>query len=286
MRQSQLAKMIYLIRRRDGVSRDELVMHWFKNHMPAVINSNLSATRAGRGGAARYIAQLFASQGSDRPVWDGMAQLWFAEPHPPMKAPAGDPPTDTFQEKCEPYRNWALKEFVVRGGEERLSTDPLTLNDPYPATRSGFFRLNYLVAVKPDTDLDEFYSHWLNVHIPNVDSHLDRAGGFRYIVNHSYFQTRHHTVEWRNCILKTKRAHATFKPVSNRMEWRDGLMVQRCMSCMATRKWWEFLDIDSWPRGRFVHQGMSTQRIRVTQDSSLNDPKLLLESPTSTFERS
>ena len=187
MRQSQLAKMIYLIRRRDGVSRDELVMHWFKNHMPAVINSNLSATRTGRGGAARYIAQLFASQGSDRPVWDGMAQLWFAEPHPPMKAPAGDPPTDTFQEKCEPYRNWALKEFVVRGGEERLSTDPLTLNDPYPATRSEFFRLNYLVSVKPDTDLDEFYSHWLNVHIPNVDSHLDRAGGFRYIVNHSYF---------------------------------------------------------------------------------------------------
>lgn len=72
-------------------------------------------------------------------------------------------------------------------GQDKLSTDPLTLNEPYPATRSGFFRLNYLVAAKPGTDFDEFYSHWLNVHVPNVDSHLDRTGGFRYVVNHSFY---------------------------------------------------------------------------------------------------
>ncbi len=189
MQESKFAKMIYLIRRRANVSRDELIMHWFKNHMPAVIESNTKAPREGRTGANRYIAQLFASKPTERPVWDGLAQLWFSDPHPPMKHPAGDPPSDTFQEKAEPYRNWALKEYIVREGKDNLSVDPLTLNEPFPTTRSGFFRLNYLVAAKPGTDFDEFFAHWLNVHVPNVDSHLVRAGGFRYIVNHSFYPT-------------------------------------------------------------------------------------------------
>ena len=33
------AKMMYLIKRRPTVSREELVVHWFANHMPLVIQS-------------------------------------------------------------------------------------------------------------------------------------------------------------------------------------------------------------------------------------------------------
>lgn len=91
--------MVYLIRRRKNVSRDELVMHWFKNHMPAVIESNMRASGKNRAGANRYIAQLFSSKPTERPVWDGLAQLWFHEPHPPMKHPAGVPQPIPFKKK-------------------------------------------------------------------------------------------------------------------------------------------------------------------------------------------
>lgn len=33
------AKMLYLIKRRASTSREELVAHWFANHMPAVIQA-------------------------------------------------------------------------------------------------------------------------------------------------------------------------------------------------------------------------------------------------------
>ncbi|GIT39533.1 MAG: hypothetical protein Ct9H300mP8_07290 [Gammaproteobacteria bacterium] len=41
------AKMIYLIRRKPDTSREELVMHWFANHMPLVIGSQKEAARPG-----------------------------------------------------------------------------------------------------------------------------------------------------------------------------------------------------------------------------------------------
>ena len=58
---NERAKMIFLIKRREGSSRDELIMQWYKNHMPAVIAAQDRATAQGRDGASRYIAQLFSS---------------------------------------------------------------------------------------------------------------------------------------------------------------------------------------------------------------------------------
>ena len=37
------AQMIYLIRRRSGVTREALVAHWFANHMPDVIAAQQAA---------------------------------------------------------------------------------------------------------------------------------------------------------------------------------------------------------------------------------------------------
>lgn len=188
------AKMMFLIRRRPSVSREELIAHWFANHMPGVISAQTQAARDGHPHAWRYLATLFdplASTAASAPAdpaaaaWDGVAQLWFDQPLPRPRQPFGDPPRDSFQQKAEPYRPWATVEYVVVDGSEHLSTEPLTLNAPYPTTRSGFVKAVYLVVVKPDTDYVAFARHWLTVHAPNVRKTLLAAGGFRYVISMS-----------------------------------------------------------------------------------------------------
>lgn len=184
---NERAKMIFLIKRREGSSRDELIMQWYKNHMPAVIAAQDRAIERGGDGASRYIAQLFNTSNRSDMSWDGMAQLWFAEPQRPTTNDHGREPTDTFQQKAEPYFSWATREYVVIDGSENLSVEPLTLNDPFPSTRSGFFRVNYLVPAQEGTDFDAFYKHWLDIHVPNIRSWMNEAGGFRYVVSHSIY---------------------------------------------------------------------------------------------------
>lgn len=207
---NERVKMIFLIKRREGSSRDELIMQWYKNHMPAVIASQDRAIEQGRDGASRYIAQLFQSSNKSEMSWDGMAQLWFAEAQTPARTDQNREPSDTFQQKAEPYFSWATREYVVMDGSEHLSTAPLTLNDPYPSTRSGFFRANYLVPAQDGTDYDTFFRHWLEVHVPNIRDWMNQAGGFRYVVSHSIYPELapyagmaelyfHSEDDWRKC---------------------------------------------------------------------------------------
>lgn len=177
------AKMMFLIRRREHASRDELVAHWFANHMPGVIQAQSQAAAAGRPHAWRYIATLFDAPGDAPPPWDGVAQLWFDEPLPRPAAPFGEPPRDSFQQVAEPYVPWATVEYVIIDGAEHLPVTPLTLNDPFPTTRSGFFKAVFLVAVQPETDYLELARHWLTVHTVNVREVLAEVGGFRYVVS-------------------------------------------------------------------------------------------------------
>ena len=177
------AKMMYLIRRRETTSRDELVAHWYGNHMSDVVQSQHERAAAGKSHASRYLVTLFGAKAERS--WDGMAQLWFPRALPRPAEPLGAHPTDTFQEKVEPHVPWPTTEYVVIDDAGRLPTDPLTLNDPYPSTRSGFFKLSFLVAAKPDTDYGEFFEHWLGVHAPNVHGTMHEVGGFRYVISHS-----------------------------------------------------------------------------------------------------
>lgn len=177
------AKMMFLIRRREGVSREELVAHWFANHMPAVISSQHAAREAGSFHAWRYLATLYDADASGRHVWDGVAQLWWDKPLPRPDKPFGDPPVDSFQQKAEPYVPWGTTEYVLMDGSERLPVEPLTLNDPFPTTRSGFYKVTFLVAVKAGSDVAAFHDHWLTVHAANVCKVLEDVGGFRYVVS-------------------------------------------------------------------------------------------------------
>ena len=178
-------KMMYLIRRRPTTSREELVAHWFANHMPSVIKGQKDQEAAGRPHARRYIATLFDADAQGEHPWDGVAQLWWDEALRRPRVPHGTAPRDTFQQKAEPYVPWASTEYVVIDGSEHLAVEPLTLNAPYPCTRSGFFKLTFLVKAKDSAELGPFLEHWLTVHVPNVRSTMGQVEGFRYVVSHS-----------------------------------------------------------------------------------------------------
>jgi hypothetical protein len=177
------AKMMYLIRRRASVTREELIVHWFANHMPGVIKGQHDAADAGRPHARRYIATLFDPDGNGASLWDGVAQLWWDAPLPRAKTPHGTTPRDTFQQKAQPYVGWATTEYVVLDGADRLPVQPLTLNAPFPCTRSGFFKVTSLVRAKPAARYAELFEHWLGVHAANALAVMREVGGFRYVVS-------------------------------------------------------------------------------------------------------
>lgn len=176
-------KMMYLIKRRAATSREELVAHWFANHMPGVIKRQQQG--GGRRSAHRYIATLFDADAQGEYPWDGVAQLWFDAALPRPKVPHGTKPSDSFQQKAEPYVPWPTIEYVVIDGAGQLPVEPLTLNDPFPCTRSGFFKLTFLVKAMEGVDYGRFFEHWLTVHAPNVEATMERVDGFRYVVSHS-----------------------------------------------------------------------------------------------------
>ena len=179
------AKMMYLIKRKPTTSREEFVAHWFANHMPAMIQMQHDQAAQGKPYARRYIVTLYDANEKNEHPWDGMAQVGLDRPLPMPEVPHATTPTDTFQQKVEPYAPWASTEYVVMEGSENLKVEPLTLNAPFPCTRSGFYKVNFLVKAKEGADFDKFYSHWLNTHIPNVRSTMDKVEGFRYVVSHS-----------------------------------------------------------------------------------------------------
>lgn len=187
VQKNPLSKMMYLIRRREAVSREELIANWFANHMPDVIAAQHAQAEKGRPHAHRYIATLFdppwqqKPEQAEMPTWDGVAQLWWDEPVPPSDQPHGTEPRDTFQQKAEPYLPWATTEYVVLDGS--LPAEPNTLNEPYPFTRSRFVKVTALIVAKADVDFDEFHQHWLGLHASNVAGVMKQTGGYRYVIS-------------------------------------------------------------------------------------------------------
>ena len=174
------AKMQYLIKRHPSTSREELIAHWYANHMPGVIARNESYADESKR-ATRYVASLFDQEDAAAHGWDGVAQLWYNAPLPHPKQASGVEPYDTFQQRVEPYWPWATREWVFVDGA--LPLDPLTLNAPFPCTRSGFLKQVSLVAARPGVDVQHMFDHWLNAHGPNVQETMTKVGGFRYAVS-------------------------------------------------------------------------------------------------------
>ena len=175
--------MLYLIKRQATTSREELVAHWFANHMPAVIQGQKDQAARGRLHARRYIATLYDANKRGEHPWDGMAQLWWDRVLPKPDIAYGTTPSDTFQQKVEPYMPWATTEYVVIDASSHLEVAPLTLNAPFPTTRSGFYKVSFLVEARAGSDFAAFFDHWLKTHVPNVRSTMNEVGGFGYVVS-------------------------------------------------------------------------------------------------------
>lgn len=207
-------RMNVLIRRRPGVTRDELVANWFANHMLAVVKSMAGAALAGQPHAHRYIATLFDAPAQAAPAWDGIAQLWWKINLPKPKEPHGTKPADTFQQKAMPYMPWMVREHVVIDGA--LAVTPNTLNEPFPFTRSGFHKLTYLLKTKPGADRDAFVRHYLEVHAPGSVGALTRAGCARYVVAFSVDPVNEefgaHTELWMPSAEAVAKAQSEMKP--------------------------------------------------------------------------
>ena len=174
-------KMQFLISRRPGVTRDELVVNWFANHMPDVIARQTEMAAQANAAVPRYVATLYDPVPSGEQVWDGVAQIWADAPFPREKVAHGTTPRDTFQQKAEPYVGWPTIEYVIVDGD--LPLTPNDLNEPYPCTRSGFLKVTTLLKARAGVDHAALTDHWLNVHAPNVSGVLARVGAFRYVVS-------------------------------------------------------------------------------------------------------
>ena len=177
------AKMQFLIGRRPGVTREDLIVNWFANHMPDVIAGQHASAAKGKPHATRYIATVFDAVPAGEQVWDGVAQTWWEAPLPRAAEAHGTTPRDTFQQKAAPYRGWPTTEYVVLDGD--LGVNPNTLNAPFPCTRSGFLKVTSLLSAKPGVNADDLFAHWLGVHAPNVRGVLEQVGALRYVVSHS-----------------------------------------------------------------------------------------------------
>lgn len=174
-------KMQFLISRRSGVSRDELAVNWFANHMPAAL-ARQKKMAASRGAPdPRYIATLYDPVPSGDQVWDGVAQIWADAPFPREETPHGTTPRDTFQQKANPYVGWPTTEYVIVDGD--LPLTPNDLDEPFPCTRGGFLKVTTLLTAKPEVDHRALTDHWLNVHAPNVAGVMEQVGAFRYAVS-------------------------------------------------------------------------------------------------------
>jgi len=176
---TRYTKMLFLIRRRAHTTRDALVAQWFKNHMPAVIAAQSSAKEKGFNHATRYWATLFQETGER--AWDGVAQLWFQAPMPYPDEPFGTQPSDSFQEHAEPYHAWETEETVLF--DHLPLAQGLTLNEPYPTTRTSMHRITLLIPAESSSIDLSTLNHWLGHETAPFQDQAEAAGCLRCAVS-------------------------------------------------------------------------------------------------------
>ena len=176
---TRFTKMLFLIRRRPHTTRDALIVQWFKNHMPAVIAAQSAAKAKGFNHATRYWATLF--QETDGSPWDGVAQLWFQAPMPYPEEPFGTRPSDSFQEQAEPYHAWETEETVLF--DHLPIAQGLTLNEPYPTTRTSMHRITLLIPAESGSIDLPTLNHWLRQDIGPIQDQAEAVGCLRFAVS-------------------------------------------------------------------------------------------------------
>lgn len=168
-------KMMFPVRRKPNTTHEELLVYWFAHHMPVTI---ALIGDVGRG----YIGTPFKAAEDGNHFWDGIAQMFLAEPLATPPEGFGVKPMDSFHQHVQPYFGWATREYIFLHGDERLPITPLTLNAPFPTTRSGFFKVTRLCGRDNGVNDTSFHTRWLQKHAPHVVDVMRAVGGFRYVV--------------------------------------------------------------------------------------------------------
>lgn len=157
-------KWIGIVRRREGVSHDEIVDAWQNVHVPHV---------KGFADLVHYRITFFDG---DQPGvdYDGMAELTFRDQehfdntfgkHAPPERDA-----DGFGQYIAPD---GLTSLFVR---EYVNVDGETSRDDV--------KISFFAKRKANLALEEFQAHWMDVHLPNVRAAVERTpSALRYVVN-------------------------------------------------------------------------------------------------------
>jgi hypothetical protein len=158
-----MLKWIVAVRRKDGVSHEELVDVWEHIHVPHV--RELAKP-------VRYLVTFFDPDQPDVDC-DGMAELTFRdEAHF----------DDTVGRKAGPNRNADGFSRYVSGLPIQLITDE-RINVDAETTRDDL-KISYFARRRSGVSVEAFHEHWLGVHLPNVKAAVERTpSAVRYVVN-------------------------------------------------------------------------------------------------------
>lgn len=153
-------KMLFPLRRRPGVSHEQLADHWRSVHMPRVI-AHLTPNQ--------YSVTLFDQR--DGTPFDGMASVTYDDHQRARREQGRRMPAavaqDGFGDLVEPANRLETTEHIVVDG-------------PRPV---GARKITGLVTLRDGVDADAARTSWLADHAPNVAGGFQAAGGLRYVVN-------------------------------------------------------------------------------------------------------
>ena len=159
-------KVVYLSKRRAGVSHDELVRMWRDVNVGDVAASLRPD---------RYVVTFFQPH-PKRPEhsWDGMAVVWFDDAERGQALTQGIP---------EPARRNGFADLL--GDVVRFEADEHTFYErPGSPRRTGGLKLTFLVVARPGVSPATVTEHWVGVHGPAVAAPMASIpGAVRYVAS-------------------------------------------------------------------------------------------------------
>jgi hypothetical protein len=158
-----MLKWIVTVKRRDGVSHEELVDAWEHTHVPHV--RELTKPVGYR--------VTFFDPGQPDVDCDGMAELTFRD-----KGHFDD----TVGRNAGPNADADGFSRFVSSLPIQLRTDE-HVNVDAETTRDDL-KISYFAKRRSGVSLEAFHEHWLGVHLPNVKAAVERTpSAVRYVVN-------------------------------------------------------------------------------------------------------
>lgn len=155
------------IRRRDGVTHDEVVRHWRAVHMPAVI-AHMTPRH--------YSVTIFeqpegASARRDGTVFDGLASVTYDDPAVARREQVTAMPAEVAGDGFG---------ALIRRSDRLQCTAHVIVDGPRPP---GCHKIVGLVRPGAGHTVEEGWRCWLEEHAPNVATGFEAGGGLRYVVS-------------------------------------------------------------------------------------------------------